>query len=202
MKIHQLKIDTRGNQTRLLPFGQEVYTKVLEHKKKLENRSKKGVFIDYTNNGYRIYNPEEKTIYVSRDIVPVQLQKERQISAETITIENMEEENNPAEQVYKKTLNNKKVKMRKLKMITKKKKILMKKKEIQVKRRNKRNRKKPKWHDDYVMDTTDEDEALLTYQDCMNSKEKSKWEEVIQEEKNCLDKINTWRLVPEKYAQG
>lgn len=36
----------------------------------------------------------------------------------------------------------------------------------------------------------------------MKSKEKTKWEEAIQEEKNCFDKNNTWRLVPEKYAQS
>jgi hypothetical protein len=35
-------------------FGSEVYTKILGPLKKLDSRSKKGIFVGYNTNGYRI----------------------------------------------------------------------------------------------------------------------------------------------------
>lgn len=44
-------------------------------------------------------------------------------------------------------------------------------------------------------------EGELTYKDCMESEDRSKWTRVIQEEKDYLIKNQTWDLVSEE-AQG
>jgi hypothetical protein len=36
--------------------------------KKLDSRSKKGIFVGYNTNGYRIWDPNTENIYVSRDV--------------------------------------------------------------------------------------------------------------------------------------
>jgi hypothetical protein len=48
-------------------FGCEVYTKILGPLKKLDSHSKKGIFVGYNTNGYRIWDPN--TGKVSRDVI-------------------------------------------------------------------------------------------------------------------------------------
>jgi hypothetical protein len=49
-------------------FGSTVCTKVLGDLKKLDERGRKGIFVGYAANGYRIWDRESKKIYMSRDV--------------------------------------------------------------------------------------------------------------------------------------
>lgn len=48
----------------------------------------------------------------------------------------------------------------------------------------------------------DEEEAMISYQECVKSKDSKEWEKAINEEKESLEKNKTWELIDEKYAQG
>lgn len=52
----------------LREFGQIVYTKNLGYLRKLDDRSRKGIFVGYAPNGYRVFNPNTGKVYASRDI--------------------------------------------------------------------------------------------------------------------------------------
>jgi hypothetical protein len=60
---------TKPNLTRLKNFGSEVYTKIQGPLKKLDSHSKKGIFVGYNTNGYRIWDPNIKRTYISRDSI-------------------------------------------------------------------------------------------------------------------------------------
>jgi hypothetical protein len=60
---------TKPNLTRLKIFGSEVYTKIQGSLKKLVSCSKKGIFVSYNTNGYRIRDPNTKRTYFSRDAI-------------------------------------------------------------------------------------------------------------------------------------
>jgi hypothetical protein len=51
--------------------------------KKLDSRCKKGIFVGYNTNGYRIWDPNTEKIYVSRDVTftnkPVILNKQQEM---------------------------------------------------------------------------------------------------------------------------
>jgi hypothetical protein len=97
---------TKPNFTRLKIFGSEVHTKIQGPLKKQDSRSKKGIFVGYNTNGYRIWDPNTKGTYVSRDAIfknepkipnkQKQLEKAIQIEDNTYILnqqdEDMEEE--------------------------------------------------------------------------------------------------------------
>jgi hypothetical protein len=56
------------NLARLKIFGSEVYTEIQGPLKKLESRSKKAIFVGYNMNEYRIWDPNTKKAYTSRDV--------------------------------------------------------------------------------------------------------------------------------------
>ena len=66
--------------------------------------------------------------------------------------------------------------------------------------RPRRNRRPPLRYEDYVMNLSDDEdnEALLTYEDAIKSKDKNKWMKAIQEEIDSLNKNRTWIYVNEK----
>ena len=49
-------------------FGSEMYTNILGTLKKLDSHSKKGIFVEYNTNGYRIWDPNTERNYVSTDV--------------------------------------------------------------------------------------------------------------------------------------
>jgi hypothetical protein len=58
----------KKNLARLKIFGSEVYTKIQGPLKKLDSCSKKGIFVGYNMNGYRIWDPNTKKTYTSRNV--------------------------------------------------------------------------------------------------------------------------------------
>lgn len=59
----------RPNVSNLRVFGSKVYVHVpKERRKKLDAKAWKGIFIGYSNNGYRVWNPETKQESVARDV--------------------------------------------------------------------------------------------------------------------------------------
>ncbi|PNF42995.1 hypothetical protein B7P43_G09561 [Cryptotermes secundus] len=64
-------------------FVSEVYAKILGQLKKLHSSSKKGIFVGYSTNGYRIWDPNTERTYVSRDVtftsVPVTTNKQKEM---------------------------------------------------------------------------------------------------------------------------
>jgi hypothetical protein len=54
----------RPDLSKLHVFGTKVYTKILGPLKKLENRGQEGIFVGYHTDGYRIWNPETKKVYI------------------------------------------------------------------------------------------------------------------------------------------
>lgn len=50
-------------------FGSTVYVHVpKERRKKLDAKAWKGIFVGYSNNGYKVWNPETKQESVARDV--------------------------------------------------------------------------------------------------------------------------------------
>lgn len=52
----------KPNLSNLAVFGTVVYTKMLGHLKKMDNRGRKGIFVGYSKISYRIWNPITRTI--------------------------------------------------------------------------------------------------------------------------------------------
>jgi hypothetical protein len=50
-------------------FGCRAYTKKLNQLKKFESRTIESIFVGYTDNGYRLWNPEKREIFAARDVV-------------------------------------------------------------------------------------------------------------------------------------
>jgi hypothetical protein len=49
-------------------FGQQVYSKIVKPLKKLDERSEEATFVGYSTNGYRLWIPKKKQIFISRDV--------------------------------------------------------------------------------------------------------------------------------------
>lgn len=59
----------KPNLSRLQIFGSTVFAKILGPMKKLDNRSKKCIFVGYGTNGYRLWDPDTQKTFISRDVV-------------------------------------------------------------------------------------------------------------------------------------
>ncbi|PNF16926.1 hypothetical protein B7P43_G03693 [Cryptotermes secundus] len=71
----------------LKSFGSEMYTKILVPLKKLDSHGKKGIFVGYNTNGYRIWDPNTERTCVSRDVTftskPVTTNKQKEMERVT-----------------------------------------------------------------------------------------------------------------------
>lgn len=55
--------------SRLKIFGSVAYSIVLGKVKKLDERTKKLIFVGYTHHGYRLWNEELNKIEIARDVI-------------------------------------------------------------------------------------------------------------------------------------
>ena len=69
-------------------YGSTVYTKILTDLKKLNQRGKKGIFVGYALNGYRIWDEETNQIYVSKDAAFFGIQNEEINNQPIFNVEN------------------------------------------------------------------------------------------------------------------
>lgn len=177
----------RPNLENLQIFGCTAYAKVLGYRKKLDNRSKKYILVGYAPNGYRLYDPAEKRIIVSRDVVfslmKVTKNDRNDIRIDEFNDEELEpvlpddeyiDENQSIGNVYEEPI--------KIEMNC----------EFPVER-SQRQRKMPSKFNDYV---------LMSYDEATTGVDKEKWTEAISEEINSLKRNNTWTCVDEKETNG
>jgi hypothetical protein len=59
----------RPNLKRLQLFGSAAYAKILGPLKKLDERSKKYIFIGYASSGYRLWDSNKRKIHIAKDVV-------------------------------------------------------------------------------------------------------------------------------------
>lgn len=157
-------------------FGCDAHAKVLGNLKKLDDRSKKYKMVGYTLNGYRLWDEDDRTISIHKDVVfeeklekGTNIMHEREVNEETEDQEeavvNREDEDNDNES-------------------TKSEKKEDNSEEIGAERSTRGV--KPKRFEDYV---------LLTYEEAVSGSDKEKWNQAIKEEKESLEKNKTWTLV-------
>jgi hypothetical protein len=59
----------KPDMNRIKLFGCKAYAKKLTQLKKFESRTIESIFVGYTDNGYCLWNPEKREIFVARDVV-------------------------------------------------------------------------------------------------------------------------------------
>ena len=198
--------------SRLQIFGTVVYTKVLGHLRKLDNRATKGIFVGYTDHGYRIWNPKKQVLYISRDVTFTNKfgQEEKEDNAGvSIWIENLTEESGEEEEQEGENRESDEEQDEGEDQYQEDEQENQEESEYESEQeeiphlRPQRLRKLPEKLQDYVLYAlVSNEEALLTYEECMEGREKQYWKEAIKEEKQCLEKNHTWILVDAKEAKG
>lgn len=73
---YELWCEKRPNLRYLQVFGSPAYAKILSYRKKLEDRSRKLMFVGYASNAYRLWDADYRCIKVSRDVTVFSLEKE------------------------------------------------------------------------------------------------------------------------------
>lgn len=166
--------------SRLQIFGCDAYAKVLGHLKKLDERSKKYIFIGYGLNGYRLWDNEKKKIVTYRDVVfkkpskikTTEIKEDPRVAVEIILEEDQENEElrqeEEEEQVFEEV------------------RPMEEEQEVLPEQRPIREIRKPVRFNDYV---------LLTYQEAVQGEDKEKWLQAIEEEKRSLSENDTWIYV-------
>jgi len=202
--------------SKLQIFGSICYAKILGPKKKLDSRTKEAIFVGYSLNSYRLWDPINKKIFVSRDVVfskEIQTsQTKKQINKEipdrySSSDEDIETPDNLSDMIDADSQNqadsqeppdddselglrqnsNRPNETNNVGNDT-----------ITEQKYNLRERSKIKRPNRY----DDNGQAILTFRECMSSDDKEKWKMAIDHEKESLNKNNTWEIVDEKQALG
>lgn len=180
---------TKPDLSRLQIFGSTAYAKVLGHIRKLDSRSKKYLFVGYAPNGYRLWDEHARKIVIHRDVVfseirtndnEVKLTIEEENKNISIRREEQNDENELEEQ-------NEVQRMEELGEGTDD--------EIIYKTRSGRTVKRPEKFNIYELNDEQLDESFLTFEEAIKGMEKDKWKKAIDEEKNSLEKNQTWKYV-------
>ncbi|CAI6343265.1 unnamed protein product [Macrosiphum euphorbiae] len=145
----ELWTGSKPNLNNIRIFGCVAFAHIPDQlRRKLDSKSKRCIFVGYTKNGYRLWDPLTKTVFVSRDVIfnekellnPIITNNEKEIlveinnseiaeeSKETTEQESQDEERKTENEVDKVIGNN-----------------------IPTQEQLKRNRKTPTWHKDYEM---------------------------------------------------
>lgn len=155
--------------SRLQIFGSISHAKVLSYVKKLDERSKKYILVGYAQNGYRLWDENQRRIIIRRDVIfeAPKLQHEENLK--------LKEKNEPV--IYLDT-----------EVDIKQEEIIEEQEDATVDVQNRENIdnlettrtrsgreiKVPKRFEDYV---------LMTYEEALNSPDNKDWEKAINEEK-------------------
>lgn len=190
--------DKEPDLSNLRLFGSTAYAKNLEQLRKLDDRSKKLVFVGYAPNGYRLWDSEKRKVIIARDVkieektngqieekknkildFGVKYEEEEdeedyddkekeEDEEEDIEEEDLQEQNSSNEADEKEEEDNEEVK-----------------RNLNV-RRTARIRKSSQRYGEC---------ANLTYEQAITGPDKHKWKRAIEEEKESLKKNKTWKLV-------
>ncbi|GJX28420.1 retrovirus-related pol polyprotein from transposon TNT 1-94 [Tanacetum coccineum] len=175
-------------------FGSPVYVMYnTQETTKLDPKSKKCLFLGYTDGvkGYRLWDPTAHKVFVSRDVVfmkdKIQENKEGDSTTRETTSIQMEKEfqsNDSIEAAPQHKVNE------------------TNESQAPATRTLNRERRRPRWHPDYVMESnvaycllTEEGEPS-SLQEALNNSDASFWKKAMQEEIEALYKNKTWELVP------
>lgn len=198
--------------SRMQIFGSEAYAKTLGYLKKLDERSEKYLFIGYAINGYRLWDEEKKEVKIRRDVIfkkPIgenmklvkkkmsedllQDQELENIENETeedkkgkeIKNQNEIQQENEIEYIYEQSSSDEEERLD----------LGEGQRSEQVHYQTRRGRKVkiPERLKEYELNM--EDEALLTYQEAITGSDKEQWVKAINEEKESLNKNQTWTYV-------
>lgn len=209
---YEIWTNRKPNFKRLQIFGSEAYAKVLGPLKKLEERSKKYIFIGYALNGYRLFDEQKEKIVVYRDVIfkNPKIRNLNTCSEINVTIKDEEEaqpEKSIDENQLEETFQENTESSENLNDVTVE--ISSNEDEIEEERltvgqavRDRRGRqiRLPKKYDDYEFDfiAALSESSLLselptTYEEAIKDRQ---WELTIQEELDNLNKNETWDIVP------
>lgn len=210
----ELWTNKRPNLSKIEMFGCDAYVKKLSYTKKLDEKSIKMKLVGYANVGYRLWDSEKKKIVISRDVIfdrgqkkiedenLDQFRKDSKREREKIVsldlggeddIEDSSDENEESEGNFNDETN-------------------VGEEETDgegsedsyqdtVSHYNLRSVvNRPAYLDDFELDVSGV--TMLTYTEALKSPEKEYWEKAIQEEKESLEKNNTWKYVKAKEADG
>ncbi|GJR91241.1 retrovirus-related pol polyprotein from transposon TNT 1-94 [Tanacetum coccineum] len=175
-------------------FGSPVYVMYnTQETTKLDPKSRKCLFLGYADGvkGYRLWDPTAHKVVVSRDVVFMEdkIQENEEGDSTTrettsIQIEKEFQSNDSSEAVPQHEVNE------------------TTESQAPTTRTSDRERKRPVWQSDYVMESnvaycilTEEGESS-TLQEALNIPDASFWKDVMQEEIKALHKNKTWELVP------
>lgn len=188
------------NYNKMKPFGIETYAYIPKQYRtsKLDEKSKRYILIGYTNNGYRLWDPEEKKIIKSRDVVFNENKKEQKIIY-------IEENDNCIEK------KNEEIKDKEENVILPKEKELHEENEKEIPKapEDKRTRRKPDRYGDWTpyyddshggKSTAFSAEVILnnapsTLEEALSSQDKEKWQKAINEELKSHKIHQTWEIV-------
>lgn len=201
----------KPNVSRFRVFGSSVFVHVpKERRKKLDAKAWKGIFVGYSSNGYRVWNPERNEIIVARDVdfieTPVSSKNADEVNtfqsedhlirlpALADTKEQDRDDENARlmaddEEEYvssEELMHNEEVDLA----------------EENIDRRPVRDRKAPNWHQEYEVEYASYALNALNYVEDLpeklsDLKERSdwpEWQKAMQEEMDSLMKNNTWTL--------
>lgn len=202
----------KPNLKNLKLFGCTAYAKILGPLKKLDDRSKKYRFVGYAPQGYRLWDEEKRRITISRDVrFDTDIKKERRNNNIQIDYTRGEIEENDTEQEDREEESDDEEENKGIEVeeedysegtivdvnsdyedAEEQRNEEQDMNDVGQVRKSERERKAPKRYGDYVM--------MLTYQQAITGPDRIKWKEAIKEEKDSLNKNNTWRVVDKAEA--
>ena len=181
-------------------FGCTAHAKVLGTLKKLDNRSRKLVFVGYSPKGYRLWDTKKRKIILSRDVkfeekIEVETEENKRYKQCFLDkIEDSEEEEKEAEEEG--SNNEKEVNED---VLSDEYEDAQDNEDCNVQEqqpelhRSTRVKKCPERYNVNV---------FLTFQQAVTGPDKEKWKEAIRMEKESLKKNNTWKIVDSSKAEG
>ena len=175
-------------------FGSPVYVMYnSQETTKLDPKSRKCLFLGYADGvkGYRLWDPTAHKVVVSRDVVFMEDKVQENEEGDSTTSETTSIQ---VEKQFQSSDSSEAVPQHEVNETTES--------QAPTTRTLNRERKRPVWHSDYVMEgnvayclLTEEGEPS-TLQEALNNSDASFWREAMQEEIEALHKNKTWELMP------
>lgn len=175
---YELFFGKKPNVSHFKIYGSIAFVRIPEVNRfsKLSPKSVKGFLVGYDDMGYRILVDEK--VIVSRHVEFIE-KDEQFIKITDNAFEDLNEEQNSIDEEENEDVEEKKEETEEIPST-----------------RSKRDSKKPKWHDDYVIDANFSDIVIPnTYDEAIKSNEKIHWQEAMDREFKSLMKNKTWSLI-------
>lgn len=195
----------KPNLRNLRIFGSTAYIKVLRNVRKLDEKSRKLIFVGYANNSYRFWDGSK--ILLSRDVIfpencqtkDLDHENEKVVSLDYQNNEDAEDEETPHEEVQDEESSHEEGEDEACALDTN---------ETWANRLRPRDPKINKENNDYLMDLSnltqilEEQQVLMTFNEALSNENKEKWLDAINEERQSIIKNNTWTYVNREAARG